>query len=128
MTSMRPPIIVGSSTDLVAGWEPRAFSYLPERRRAELILGGLLPISRKADGLRTDAFWAGTPTPTEHARITVPTLITCGQHDELTPACALRMKLALPDAELHCFPNSSHMPFYEEGEKFGTVLRRFLAR
>ncbi|MDY0885331.1 proline iminopeptidase-family hydrolase [Dongia soli] len=61
-------------------------------------------------------------------RITVPVLITTGQHDELTPACALRMKQHLPNAELHCFPNSSHMPFYEEPEAYYPVLRGFLKR
>ncbi|KQQ85903.1 proline iminopeptidase-family hydrolase [Aureimonas sp. Leaf324] len=61
-------------------------------------------------------------------RITVPTLITVGQHDELTPACAMRMKLALPDAELRVFPNSSHMPFFEEPAAFFPVLVDFLAR
>jgi proline iminopeptidase len=61
-------------------------------------------------------------------RITVPTLITVGQHDELTPACALRMKLALPDAELKVFPNSSHMPFFEEPDAFFPVLLDFLKR
>ncbi|MGO1076996.1 proline iminopeptidase-family hydrolase [Inquilinus sp. CA228] len=59
-------------------------------------------------------------------RITVPVLITCGQHDELTPACALRMKLALPNARLHVFPNSSHMPFYEEPHAYYPVLLDFL--
>jgi proline iminopeptidase len=61
-------------------------------------------------------------------RITVPALITTGQHDELTPACALRMKLHLPNAELHVFPNSSHMPFYEEPAAYFPVLLDFLAR
>ncbi len=61
-------------------------------------------------------------------RITAPTLITVGAHDELTPACALRMKLALPDAELKVFPNSSHMPFFEEPEAFFPALLDFLAR
>lgn len=61
-------------------------------------------------------------------RITVPVLITVGHHDELTPACAARMKRALPDAELHVFPNSSHMPFYEEPERYYPVLLDFLAR
>jgi proline iminopeptidase len=61
-------------------------------------------------------------------RITVPALITTGQHDELTPACALRMKLNLPNAELHVFPNSSHMPFYEEPAAYFPVLLDFLAR
>lgn len=35
-----------------------------ERRRAELIRKGLMPISRKTEGLRSDGFWAGTPTST----------------------------------------------------------------
>lgn len=61
-------------------------------------------------------------------RITVPTLITVGQHDELTPVCAARMKHALPDAELKVFPNSSHMPFFEEPETFYPVLIDFLKR
>ncbi|WP_413206510.1 proline iminopeptidase-family hydrolase [Rhodospirillum sp. A1_3_36] len=61
-------------------------------------------------------------------RITVPVLITTGQHDELTPACALRMKLHLPDSELHVFPNSSHMPFYEEPDAYYPVLLDFLER
>ena len=39
-----------------------------ERRRAELILDGIMQISRKADGLRTDALWAGTPSPTAYHR------------------------------------------------------------
>ena len=61
-------------------------------------------------------------------RIKVPVLITCGQHDELTPACALRMKLHLPNAELKVFPNSSHMPFYEEPQAYYPVLLDFLGR
>ncbi len=60
--------------------------------------------------------------------ITVPVLITCGAHDELTPACALRMKLGLPDAELKVFPNASHMPFYEQPEAYYPALIDFLAR
>jgi proline iminopeptidase len=59
-------------------------------------------------------------------RIEVPVLITCGEHDELTPACHLRMKLALPNARLHVFPNSSHMPFYEEPHAYYPVLLDFL--
>lgn len=58
----------------------------------------------------------------------MPVLITTGQHDELTPACALRMKNALKAAELHVFPNSSHMPFYEEPDAYFPVLLDFLDR
>ncbi|MDE1158628.1 MAG: proline iminopeptidase-family hydrolase [Neorhizobium sp.] len=60
--------------------------------------------------------------------MTVPTLITCGEHDELTPACALKMKLAIPDAELKVFANSSHMPFYENPADYYPALLDFLAR
>jgi proline iminopeptidase len=61
-------------------------------------------------------------------RITAPALITVGKHDELTPACALRMKQALPNAELVVFPNSSHTPFYEEPDAYYRVLLDFLGR
>ena len=58
--------------------------------------------------------------------ITVPTLVLVGKHDELTPACALRMHNALPRSEIHVFKNGSHMPFYEEPEAYFGVLTRFL--
>ncbi|PKR90659.1 proline iminopeptidase [Pleomorphomonas diazotrophica] len=61
-------------------------------------------------------------------KITVPTLITCGEHDELTPACALRMKLNLPNAELKVFANSSHMPFYENPRDYYPALLAFLGK
>jgi proline iminopeptidase len=61
-------------------------------------------------------------------RISAPALITVGKYDELGPACALRMRHALPDAELVVFPNSSHTPFYEEPEAYYRVLLDFLGR
>jgi proline iminopeptidase len=59
-------------------------------------------------------------------RIKVPTLIMCGQHDEMTPACALRMHLALPRSEVTVFPNSAHMPMYEEPEPYFQRVLAFL--
>ncbi|MGV3550274.1 proline iminopeptidase-family hydrolase [Rhizobium sp.] len=61
-------------------------------------------------------------------RITMPVLITCGTHDELTPACAMRMKLNLPNAEMQVFENSSHMPFYENPAAYYPALVDFLGR
>lgn len=46
-----------------------------ERLRARTILDQIFPIGRKIDGLRTDGFWAGTPSPTAYGNIAVPTLI-----------------------------------------------------
>jgi proline iminopeptidase len=59
-------------------------------------------------------------------RINTPCLIVNGQHDELTPACAMAMKAALPNAELRILRNSSHMPFWEEPDEYFPVLLRFL--
>ena len=59
-------------------------------------------------------------------RITCPTLITVGKYDEITPACAHRMKQGLPEAELVVFSNSSHMPFYEEPKLYAETLMCFL--
>lgn len=61
-------------------------------------------------------------------RIEVPVLITVGRHDEITPACALRMKQHLPQAELTVFQNSSHMPFYEEPAEYDAALLAFLGK
>ena len=60
-------------------------------------------------------------------RIACPTLITVGMHDELGPACAMRMLQALPNAQLRVFKNSSHTPFYEEPENYFPALQDFLA-
>ncbi len=61
-------------------------------------------------------------------KIDVPVLITVGEHDELTPACAMRMKGALRNAEIHVFRNASHMPFYENPADYYPALTGFLAR
>ncbi len=61
-------------------------------------------------------------------KIDAPVLITVGQYDEQTPACAMEMKLRLKNAELAVFPNSSHVPFYEDAVLYYPVLGDFLSR
>jgi proline iminopeptidase len=61
-------------------------------------------------------------------RIHKACLVVTGMHDELTPACALRMHQVLPNSEIVVFKNSSHMPFYEEPERYFEVLTNFLRR
>lgn len=63
----------------------------------------------------------------EMHRITHPSLITVGMHDELGPACAMRMQQAMPDAKLRVFKNSSHTPFYEEPDVYFQELQGFLS-
>jgi pimeloyl-ACP methyl ester carboxylesterase len=81
-----------------------------ERQRAELILDGLVPISRKADGLRTDAFWAGTPSPTAYEDIAAPALILSCEDDLFgTAATARRLTERIPDAHLTIWPEGGHI-------------------
>ncbi|MDX6550848.1 MAG: L-proline amide hydrolase, partial [Gaiellales bacterium] len=52
------------------------------------------------------------------AKITVPTLITCGRYDEITPACSQTILDGLPNARLEIFEHSAHVAHLEEGERY----------
>jgi pimeloyl-ACP methyl ester carboxylesterase len=81
-----------------------------ERRRAYAILNQIFPISRKVDGLRNDAFWAGTPSPTTYERILVPTLILSLEDDLFgTAATARLLAERISGAELTVYPTGGHI-------------------
>ena len=81
-----------------------------ERRRADLIREGLMPISRKTDGLRTDGFWAGTPASTAFERIALPTLILACEDDLFGTAATARLLAArIPGARLKIYPDGGHI-------------------
>lgn len=60
--------------------------------------------------------------------IATPTLVMCGQHDELTAACAMRMHNALPNSEITVLANASHMAMYEVPELYLTCVTKFLEK
>jgi proline iminopeptidase len=60
--------------------------------------------------------------------ILVPTLITVGRHDELTPACSEQIQQEIPHSELVVFEEGSHMTFWEEQERYLDVVDGFLRR
>lgn len=62
------------------------------------------------------------------AGIAVPTLITVGRFDELTPACAETLHAGLPQSELVIFENSSHTAHFEEQEHYLSTLSSFLQK
>ncbi|HEY7197024.1 MAG TPA: proline iminopeptidase-family hydrolase [Gaiellaceae bacterium] len=62
------------------------------------------------------------------AEIRVPTLITVGLHDELTPACSEQIHERLPDSRLVVFEHGSHLTFWEETERYLQVVDEFLRR
>jgi 2-hydroxy-6-oxonona-2,4-dienedioate hydrolase len=81
-----------------------------ERQRALAILNQIFPISRKVDGLRTDGFWAGTPSPTAFDRIAVPTLILSCEDDLFgTAATARLLAERIPKAEITVYPRGGHI-------------------
>ena len=60
--------------------------------------------------------------------IRVPTLITVGRHDELTPACSEQIQQEIAHSELVVFEEGSHMTFWEEPERYLDVVDAFLQR
>ena len=60
------------------------------------------------------------------AEIVLPTLIIAGKFDECSPEHMWDMHQRIPDSAFELFESSSHMPFFEEPQRFDEVLRNFL--
>jgi proline iminopeptidase len=60
--------------------------------------------------------------------IDVPTLITCGEHDEMRPAHAADMLRRMPNAELEVFPGASHVTMAEVPDAYRARLNEFFDR
>ena len=61
-------------------------------------------------------------------QITIPTLVTCGQYDELTPWQAAITRDELTNGSLRIITNGSHLAHIEEEETYLQVLNDFLAK
>ncbi len=60
--------------------------------------------------------------------IEVPTLFTCGEYDEATPAACRDFAAMLPGAEVAVFDDASHITFAEKRAEFIALMRDFIAR
>jgi len=60
--------------------------------------------------------------------ICVPTLITCGRHDEATPAMADVLRQGIAGSEMVVFEHSAHLAHLEETERYLRTIAAFLAR
>jgi non-heme chloroperoxidase len=59
--------------------------------------------------------------------IAVPTLVVTGAHSKIFPIESIRyLADHIPGARLEVFPNSGHVPFIEERDRFNDVLRAFV--
>lgn len=58
--------------------------------------------------------------------VTVPTLLTCGRHDESTPEAVAYYQSLISGSIMSVFEHSAHFPHFEEEEQYLSTLRRFL--
>lgn len=65
---------------------------------------------------------------TRLGEIRVPTLVTSGRHDEMTPELVQSMVAGLPNATWSLFENSAHMAHIEEQDAYLAVLSAHLGR
>jgi proline-specific peptidase len=62
------------------------------------------------------------------SEIGVPTLVTCGRHDEARPGHVALLARGISGSELAIFEDSSHTAFIEERELYRQTIDDFLAR
>jgi proline-specific peptidase len=60
-------------------------------------------------------------------RIRVPTLVTCGRYDEITPSCSETITRRIPDARMHVFEESAHCAHLEEADDYARIVEAFLS-
>ncbi len=58
--------------------------------------------------------------------IHVPTLVTCGKYDEVSPKVAKSIHRGIEGSKFVMFQNSSHLAMWEEREKYIQVVTNFL--
>jgi proline iminopeptidase len=62
----------------------------------------------------------------ELGKISIPTLLTCGRFDEVTPTVQEVIYNAIKNSRLEIFEESSHLAFWEERDNYIGVVREFL--
>jgi proline iminopeptidase len=75
-------------------------------------------------GVGTIRYWDVTD---QLHKITVPTLISNGRYDEVTPKCGEVLHQGIKDSKFLVFEKSSHSPRLEEPEKYFDTYQSFLA-
>ena len=60
-------------------------------------------------------------------RIRVPTLVTCGRYDEITPSCSETITRGIPDARMHVFEESAHCAHLEQADDYARIVEAFLS-
>ncbi len=70
---------------------------------------------------------AAEEMPGEFSRLTVPTLLVCGQYDQIIPFAMGQKAAALSDkVQFVGMPNTGHFPMLEDSESYLRYVREFL--
>jgi proline iminopeptidase len=97
-------------------------------------------LARTMNGLSTDVYWTMNGpnefTITGNLRdwditarlpeIHIPTLITVGRYDEVTPKVAETIHRGIPGSKLVLFEKSAHVAMLEERERYLSAVRKFI--
>ena len=59
--------------------------------------------------------------------IKVPTLVTVGRYDEVTPKIAETIRKGIKGSRLAVFDNSAHMTMWDEQESYLGIVKAFIS-
>ena len=109
-------MLLATDPALVAAADPA------EQARVHRILTGILPISRRTDGLLIDMATSGDPQPMELERITCPVL-TLSLKDDLfgTSDPAEYIAAQVPDGRAIIYPTGGHVWVGRDAEVWGAI-------
>ena len=105
-------------------WPPMIKSMVDQKRRGfPRLVYKLMWGPNEFFGVGTIRYWDVT---NELHQIHVPTLITNGRYDEVTPKNGEVLNRGIKDSKFVIFEKSSHSPRLEEPERYFEVYRGFL--
>ncbi len=120
---------------MIAAWGEGYFPYLyqrhPDPNYDPVSTGGMAwDLYREMWGSDGEYIIDGNLKSVEYvdklSSIKVPTLITCGDHDECPPSLAKEMHEKIKDSKLVIFPDSGHMTFVDQPVLFMKAVNDFL--
>ena len=120
---------------MIAAWGEGYFPYLyqnhPDADYDPISSGNMSwDLYREMWGSHGEFVVDGNLTSVEHAdrlkTLTVPTLITVGDHDECDPSVAREMNALIPGSKLVVLPKSGHMTFVDQPGLFLAAVDDFL--
>ncbi len=120
---------------MIAAWGEGYFPYLYQRRpdpNYDPVSGGVMSwdLYREMWGSDGEFVIDGNLKSVEYVdrlpSIKVPTLITCGDHDECDPSLSEEMHEKIAGSKLVIFPQSGHMTFVDQPDLFIKAISDFL--